>query len=38
MFVEKMGVPVGNYVFIAGIDAIYYIIILYVGKLIGTFG
>ena len=26
MFVEKMGAPVGNHVFIVGIDAIYYII------------
>ena len=38
MFVEKMVVPVGNYVFIAGIDVIYYIIMLQADKLAGTFG
>jgi hypothetical protein len=38
MFVEKMVVPVGNYVFIAGINVIYYIIMLQVGKLAGIFG
>jgi hypothetical protein len=39
MFVEKMGAPVGNHIFIAGIHTlIYYIIMLQAGKLTGTFG
>ena len=38
MSVEKMVVPVGNYVFIAGIYVVYYIIMLHIDKLAGIFG
>ena len=38
MIVEKMVVPVGDHVFIVGIDIIYYRIMLQIGKLTGIFG
>ena len=37
MFIEKVGAPVGNHIFITGIDIIY-IIMLRAGKLAGIFG